>query len=162
MTSGNLDAAEREFRDGVALAESIGEHRLGALLKGNLAILLADLGRIDEAFQTARENYESGEALGLLYSRTEVRRVLAHVHFRNGDLDQTLRLCDEILGLLDEGKSRISRLWLGPLHIEALFAAGHREEASRRLVEYEALLSDCQSPRCEREAARLRQMMDSQ
>jgi serine/threonine protein kinase len=162
MTSGNLAPAERELRDGVSLAESIGEHRLGALLKGNLAILLADLGRLDEAFQTARDNYESGEALGLLYSRTEVRRVLAHVHFRNGDLDETLRLCDEILGFLDEGKSRISRLWLGPLHIETLFAAGRREEASRRLAEYEEMLSDCQSPRCEREVVRLKLLLERQ
>jgi tetratricopeptide (TPR) repeat protein len=162
MTSNNLASAEPELRGGLALAESIGEQRLRALLKGNLAIVLADLGRFDEAFQTARENYQSGEALGLLYSRTEVRRVLAHVHFRNGDLDESLRLCDEILKLLDEGKSRISRLWLGPLHIEALFAAGRREEASQRLAEYEAMVNDCQSARCEREVVRLKKLLEKQ
>ena len=161
MSSGDLESAEREFREGMALAESIGEQRLAGLLKGNLAILLADLGRIDEAFQTARENYESGEALGLLYSRTEGRRCLAHVHFKHGELDETLRLCDEILGFLGEGKSRISRLWLGPLHIEALVLSGRREEAGRRLAEYEALVSDCQAPRCEREVVRLKKVLDN-
>jgi ATP/maltotriose-dependent transcriptional regulator MalT len=159
--SGDQEAAERELREGMAAAESIGEQRLALLLKGNLAIVLADSGRIDEAFRTARENYTACEALGLLYSRAEGRRCLAHVHFRNGDLEETLRLCDEILELIGEGKSRISRLWLGPLHVEALFASGHRDEANRRLVEYEELLSVCQSPGCEREVARLKELMNS-
>ena len=110
IAAGDPQTAEREFRDGMALAESIGEQRLALLLKGNLAILLADLGRIEEAFQLARENFQSAEALGLLYSRTEGRRCLAHVHFRHGELDEALRYCDEILGMLGEGKSRISRL----------------------------------------------------
>ena len=160
MASGDLESAEREFREGMALAESIGEQRLALLLKGNLAILLADLGRFDEAFQTARENYQGAEALGLLYSRTEGRRCLAHVHFKHGDLDETLRLCDEILEMLGEGKSRISRLWLGPLHIEALLMSGRREEAVQRLAKYEALVSDCQTPRCEREVVRLKKLLD--
>ena len=158
--SGDLESSESEFREGMALAESIGEQRLALLLKGNLAILLADLGRFDQAFQTARENYQSAEALGLLYSRTEGRRCLAHVHFKHGDLDETLRLCEEILEFLEEGKSRISRLWLGPLHIEALFMSRRREEARERLAEFEALVSDCQSPRCEQEVARLKKLMD--
>jgi tetratricopeptide repeat protein len=160
MASGDLKSAEHELREGMALAESIGEQRLALLLKGNLAILLADLGRFDEAFQTARENYQSAEALGLLYSRTEGRRCLAHVHFKHGELDETLRLSEEILEFLEGGKSRISRLWLGPLHIEALFLAGRREEAGQRLAEYEALVSDCQTPRCEREVVRLKKLLD--
>jgi hypothetical protein len=71
-------------------------------------------------------------------------------------------LCDEILEFLGEGKSRISRLWLGPLHIEVLLASGRREEASQRLAEYEALVSDCQTPRCEREVARLKKLLNGQ
>jgi predicted ATPase len=157
--SGDVKTAEHEFREGMAQAESIGELRLALLLKGNLAILLADLGRFEEAFRSARENYRSAEALGLLYSRTEARRCLAHVHFRHGELDETLRLCDEILELLAEGKSRISRLWLGPLHIEALFQSGRREEAGRRLAEYETLVSECQAPRYEREVTRLKKLL---
>jgi tetratricopeptide (TPR) repeat protein len=159
VSAGDLESAEREGREGIALANSIGEQRLALLLKGNLAILLADQGLFDEAFRTARENYERAEALGLLYSRTEARRCLAHVHFKHGDLDETLRLCEEILGFLDEGKSLISRLWLGPLHIEALFMSGRREEASQRLAEYEALVSCCQTPRFAGEAARLKNLL---
>ena len=160
MLSGDRPAAERELREGMAAAETIGEQRLALLLKGNLVILLADSGRLDEAFRTARENYAACETLGLLYSRAEGRRCLAHVHFRNGDLEETLRLCDEVLELIGEGKSRISRLWLGPLHVEALFASGRRDEANQRLGEYEELLSVCQSRGCEREVARLKELMN--
>jgi tetratricopeptide (TPR) repeat protein len=160
MAAGEPELAEPELRAGMAQAESIGEQRLALLLKGNLAILLADLGRFEEAFKTARENYEGSETLGLLYSRAEGRRCLAHVHFKHGELNETLHLCEEILELLGEGRSRISRLWLGPLHIETLYLAGRREEADRRLAEYEALVSDCQTPRCEREIVRLRKLPD--
>ncbi|HUS12434.1 MAG TPA: AAA family ATPase [Pyrinomonadaceae bacterium] len=156
---GDLKAAERELREGMALAESIGERRLTLLLKGNLAIVLADLGRIDEAFKIARENFAGAETLGLLYSRAEGRRCLAHVHFKDGNFAETLRLCDEILELLGDATSRVSRLWLGPLHVEALFAAGQHEEAVRRLEEYEALVSDCQAPRCELEVVRLKKLL---
>ena len=159
MLSGDLAAAEHELRAGMALSESIGEQRLGLLLKGNLAIVLADLGRFDEAFKTARENFAGSEVLGLLYSRAEGRRCLAHVHFKSGDFDHAVRLCEEILELL-EGKSRVSRLWLGPLHIEALLLAGRREEAEQRLTEYEAIVADSQAPRCEREVVRLKKLLN--
>ena len=160
MASGDLEAAERELREGKALAESIGEQRLELLLKGNLAIVLANRGRIDEAFQHARENFTASEALGLLYTRGEGRRSLAHVHFMAGELDEAVRLCDEVLEILGNAKSRVCRLWMGPLHIEALFLSGRREEASHRLSEYELLVSDSQAPRCEREVARLRKLLD--
>jgi len=158
VASGDLQSAEQEQREGMALAEAIGEYRLRQLLQGNLAIVLADLKRFDEAFAVARKNYQEGEALGLLYSRTEGRRCLAHVHFRKGELSEALRLCEEILEMLGPEKSRISRLWLGPLHIEVLLQSGQGEEASRRLVEYEALVSECQTPRCEREIERLKKL----
>jgi tetratricopeptide (TPR) repeat protein len=159
-TSGDLNSAEHELTEGIALAESIGEQRLALLLKGNLAIVLADLGRLDEAFKTARENFARSETLGLLYSRAEGRRCLAHVHFRGGELEETIRLCNEVLDLLGDVKSRVPRLWLGPLHVEALFQSGRAEEAQQRLAEYEAIVKDCQSPRCEREVERLKQLLE--
>jgi tetratricopeptide (TPR) repeat protein len=158
MASGDLQSAENEMREGIALAQVIGEQRLFGLLNGNLAIVLADTNRLDEAFKTARENYQNGEALGLLYSRTEGRRCLAHAHFRNGDLEEALGLCEEILEMLG-AKSRISRLWLGPLHIEALIQSVRRADATLRLEEYEKLVSECQAPRCEREIVRLKKLL---
>jgi hypothetical protein len=49
-----------------------------------------------------------------------------------------------------------------PLHIEALLQAGRREEAKRRLAEYETLMNDCQTPRCEREIVRLKKLLDQE
>jgi ATP/maltotriose-dependent transcriptional regulator MalT len=160
MISGDLERAESELREGIRLAQSIGEQRLALLLKGNLAIVLADLGSFDEALETAQENYHGAEALGLVYSRAEGRRCLAHVRFKLGELDETLRLCEETLELLGEGQSRISRLWLGPLHIEALLLSGHREAADQRLSEYEALVSKCQAPGREQDVVRLKELLD--
>jgi tetratricopeptide (TPR) repeat protein len=159
MLLGQPEPAEQEFREGMALAEAIGEQRLRLLLKGNLAIVLADLGRFDEAFKEAQENYDAGEALGLLYSQAEGRRCLAHVYFRKGDYSETLRLCDELQDLLGNANAGVTRLWLGPLHVEALFASGKREQAKRRLQEYEAFVSVCQAPRCELEVERLKKLL---
>jgi tetratricopeptide (TPR) repeat protein len=156
---GQPEAGERELREGIILAESLGEKRLRGLLKGNLAIALANVGRLDEGLQTGRENFADAEALGLLYTRTEARRCLAHVYFRRGELDETLRLCEEILALLGEGKSPVSRLWLGPLHIETLFLAGRVDEARLRLADYEEVVAGCQSPRFNQEATRLRELI---
>ncbi|HEV7681167.1 MAG TPA: hypothetical protein VGO68_03520 [Pyrinomonadaceae bacterium] len=67
-------------------------------------------------------------------------------------------MCEEILELLG-AKSRVSRLWLGPLHIKALIQSGRRTEAGERLAEYETLVSECQAPRCEREIERLKDLL---
>lgn len=186
---GDLDRADQEFRDGIALAESIGELRVTALLKGNLAVLLAaraDKGHggdlpgpaerqklLDEALETARNNFEAAELLGLLYIRFEAHRCLAEVHRRRGDLEESARVCAETSELISDTESRVSQLWLGPLHIEVLLAlgeraaaAGEREaaaalraQAAEKLLSYQALVADCQAARFTREAARLSKVL---
>jgi hypothetical protein len=74
-------------------------------------------------------------------------------------LDETLRLCEESLALLGEGKSPVSRLWLGPLHIETLFRAGRVDEARLRLADYEEVVAGCQSPHFNQEATRLLELV---
>ncbi|MDQ5844739.1 MAG: hypothetical protein M3539_05530, partial [Acidobacteriota bacterium] len=180
MGGGDLDLAEREFKKGIEIAESIGELRLHSLLRGNLATLQADQGqlagdrqRLDEALQTAQENFEQGESLGLIYSRAEARRCLAHVHFRRGELDEAERLCAESLELISATESRVSRLWLGPLYIQLLLAiseqasaagdaekaATKRAEAANHLERYTKLVASCQSPRFSREVERLSKLL---
>ncbi|MEK6280717.1 MAG: protein kinase [Acidobacteriota bacterium] len=193
---GNWKRAEEEFREGIALAESIGELRLALLLKGNLATLLADRSiasqddqalygspieagvilelrererLLNEGLQIALETFARAETLGLLYSRAEARRILAHVHFRRGELDEAERLCSEARALVSDTESKVSRLWFGPLYIEVLLAiskraeaAGNSEEAAAKraeahdhLTRYSKLVAGCQSPRFSREAERL-------
>src|SRR5262249_429042 len=196
--SGDPERAEREFLEGMALAESIGELRLVSLLKGNFAVLKADQASnyrargvsdrygapppsgigidrmdpqrsLDEALQTALDNFQAGETSDLIYLRFEGRRCLAEVYFRRGEFDEAERLCSAASELVSGTESRLSRLWLGPLYIQALLGAGLRavaegkldEAAAKRglaaehLARYQELVADCQSPRFTREAARL-------
>jgi hypothetical protein len=181
-----------------AETEPIGELRLASLLKGSFAVLKAyqasdyrsrsvsdrygapaqagsgidrmDPQRLlDEALQSALDNYQAGETSDLPYSRFEGRRCLAVVRFRRGEFDGAERLCAAASELVSETESRLSRLLLGPLYIEKLLAAGLRAEAegkpdeaaakrglaAEHLANYQEIVADCQSPRFTREAARL-------
>ena len=176
MGAGDSERAEREFREGIDLAESIGELRVGSLMKGNLATLYADQGKLkgdqyllDKGLQTAQENFKQAESFGLLYSRSDARRCIAQVRFLRGELDEAERLCAEILDLVEKTESRFIRLWLGPLYIQVLLAlseragaAGESEKAASRhaeaadhLARYTEFVAGCQSPRFKREAVRL-------
>ena len=124
---------------------------------------------LDEALRNALDNFQAGETLGLYYSRFDGRRCLAEVHFRRGEFDEAERLCASASELVSGTESRLSRLWLGPLFIEALLAAGLRAEAegkadeaaakrglaAEQLANYQELVADCQSPRFTREAERI-------
>ncbi|MGH9957002.1 MAG: hypothetical protein ACREBC_07715, partial [Pyrinomonadaceae bacterium] len=189
--AGDSERAEREFTEGISLAESIGELRAASLLKGNFAILLAEKASrnaeesvsdraesqrlFDEALQTALENFAAGESLGLLYSRFEAHRCLAEVRFRRGELDEAESLCAVTSELVSETESRVCQLWLGPLYIKVLIAQGQRwdnegkpqEAAEKRrlarelLVRYQELVSECQSPGFTREAERLAALLEN-
>jgi tetratricopeptide (TPR) repeat protein len=181
---GELQRAEKEFSDGMVLAESIGELRLTALLRGGLAVVQADQaaknsGRnsernqqlLDLALKNARENFEHAESLGLLFSRAEGHRTLANVHLRRGELDEAERLCKAALDLVAQSESRVSKLWLGPLYIDVLLAAANRLDgtpeaaakiaaAKEHFAAYEKLVAICQSPRFTNEASRLAKLLN--
>jgi hypothetical protein len=182
---GDSARAEREFTEGIALSELIGELRGAALSKGNYAVLLADKagqhasesisGQVerqrmfDEALAVALENFEAGERLGLLYSRFDAHRCLADVRFRRGELGEAERLCAVTDDFIHDTESRVSQLWLGPLYIDVLLAAAKQAEAegktpdalskrdlaAEKLARYQELVAECQSPRFTREAERL-------
>ena len=159
MGAGDFDRAEREFTDGIALAEGIGELRLRVLLKGNLAVLLASRAssdsaeaivnqdQLDKALTLAVENLEQAEALGLLYTRGDALRCLAHVRLKRGEVEEAERLCKEASKLVGDSESCVSSLWLGPLYIEVLMTAGKLDEAREYLKGYRELVAQCQSPK---------------
>ncbi|MBA2703222.1 MAG: protein kinase [Blastocatellia bacterium] len=173
LHGGDLERADKEFTEGIALAESVGEVRVATLMKGNYAVLQARQGRFDEALQTALENFEQAEASGLLYSRFEGHRCLAEVRRQRGELDEAEAVCGKASDLVSETESRVSQLWLGPLYIVVLLeaasvaatagkadeAAAKREKAKELLARYQKLVNDCQSPGFSREAARLRTLV---
>ena len=148
---GQLERSEKEYVAGITLAESVGEQRVTSLLKPNLAVVQAMLGRFDEALQTASENLEQVGPESLLYSRFEALRCLADVRFRRAlagvsatgsgsqskgvasipgdELNEAERHCAEAAEIVSPTDARLSRLWLGPLYIEVLLAQGKRAEA---------------------------------
>jgi tetratricopeptide (TPR) repeat protein len=151
---GQLERAEREFLDGISVAQSIGENRGLLLLRANLAVTQAMQGRYDEALQTATTNLQHSSS-NLIYSHFEALRCLAYVRFRRQEIDEAERICKEADELVSPTESRVSQLWLGPLYIQVLLAAEKRDEARRRLTDYQALVADCQTARFTAEAARL-------
>jgi len=156
MKVGNFERSEREFREGIALSASIGEKRLLVLLRGNLAVLEAESGRLDDALRTAMDNVADADQMGLLHMRVDGRRCLAHVLWKRGELAEALRRCDEVLAITSETESRVGRLWLGPIHVEVLLALGRREEAASRLDVYSEMVASCQSRQHTEAVARLR------
>ncbi|MFZ0063596.1 MAG: protein kinase [Pyrinomonadaceae bacterium] len=166
---GRLEEAEREYVEGIALADALGEKRVKELLKSNLAVAQAKLGRYDEALKTAEENYAEAAPTGLLYTHFEALRCLAVVRFRRAsagnagldkqELDEAERWCRAAEELIEPTESRVSRLWLGPLYIRVLLAQNKRAEAAEKLATYKELVADCQSPRFSQEADSLAKLV---
>jgi tetratricopeptide (TPR) repeat protein len=179
LALGHLEQSENSFLTGIGLAEAIGEKRVLALLRSNYAVLLARLGRHDEALAAADESMRA-QADGLLYMRFEGMRCLADVRLTRAraqessamvkaELDEAERLCSEAAALIEPTESRVSKLWLGPLHMDVLLeqtklakSEGDQEtgkekfaEAERLLTAYQELVAQCQSPRFSGEAKRL-------
>jgi tetratricopeptide (TPR) repeat protein len=149
-----IDRAEQEFLEGIRLADSIGENRASSLLKTSLAVVQAMQGRVDEALQNATTNLQLSSP-NLSYSHFEALRCLAQVRFLRNEFEEAERVCQRAEEFIAPSDSRVSRLWLGPLHIEVLLALNKRDEAARKLVDYQALVVQCQTPRFTAEASRL-------
>ena len=148
--------AEAEFDDGIALARSLGERRLATYLEACRPFAVADRGRLDDALRMATEALAAADELGLLFIRTEARRALAYVHYVRREWDESIRVHDEVLVMLDGREPAVTRLLMGPCHVQALEAAGRLDEARARLSAFEHLAACCQSPHAVSEAARLR------
>ena len=157
---GQIDRAEKEFLDGIALAEAIGENRALNLLRSSLAVVQAKLGRHDEALKTATDSLARSSP-NLVYTYFESLRCTAEVHRLRNELDEAERICRQADELVSRTESRVSRLWLGPLHMDVLLAQGKRDEARAKLPAYESLVAECQSSRFTAEAARLKSLLFS-
>ena len=155
---GQNELAEQEFHAGIKLAEAIGENRALLLLQANLSVVLAALGRHDEALKHAQDNLQRSSP-SLLYSHFEALRCLAKVLLRRNELEEAEAFCRQADELISPTESRISRLWLGPLYIDVLVAEGKRDEALKKFNVYEELVRGCESPRFTAEAGRLKSLL---
>ena len=184
---GDGERAEREFTEGITLAEVTGERRVGLLLKAHYAVQQADLGArtgtdtpegqrlLDAALEIAQQALQASDAPGLFYMRFESFRCLALVHVHRGELDEAQQMCKAAAKLIAPTESRVSRLWLGPLYMDVLIANAERLEKKRKpeeaaatlahareyLFEYQQLVSECQSPRFKKEAEQYAEKLKS-
>lgn len=188
MNLGKFEEAERIFSEGVALAEAIGENRVKGLLKSSSAFLYALLRQFEKALELGNESLALSPQ-SLFYNRFEALRCTAAVYYYRAlamgldqisttavqdDLAEAAKLCGEAEELLAPTESRVSRLWLGPLHMDVLLAqaqhAKHRSEpnvanekrehAKSLLNAYQELVDTCQSPRFRAEASRLNDLVN--
>jgi tetratricopeptide (TPR) repeat protein len=156
---GEIERAEQELLDGIAIAEAIGERRVLALLRPSLALVQVMQGRKDEGLQTALANLEQSSA-SLLYTHFEALRCLAEVRLRRDELEEAEDVCRQADELVSPTESRVSQLWLGPLYIDVLVAKGKKAEAADRLENYKVLVAQCQSARFTAEVSRLTGLQD--
>ena len=182
---GEFERAEREYTEGITLAETIGERRVLLLLKADYAVLLAakgarlgsdtDEGRalLNTALETAQQTLAASDAPGLFYMHFESLRCLALVHIYRTEWDKAEETCAAAADLLAPTESRVSRLWLGPMYIDVVLenaarlekqgnqaeAASKRTFARELLTVYQQLVSECQSPRFKKEAGELEEKM---
>jgi len=150
---------EEELEVGIALAEAIGERRAAMLMYAYLAFAQQRLGELERAERTAVNAVARADGANLLYMRTEARRVLGAILVQRGRIDDGIRIFDEVWALTEGTDARVSRLWAGPSHVEALLASGRRDEARSRFEAYETLVNLCESPWFAREVPRLRTLI---
>jgi Tetratricopeptide repeat len=76
-----------------------------------------------------------------------------------GRLTEAVALFESVLELTEGTDAKVSRIWTGPLHVEALIALGRDDDARRCLEAYAATLAQCQAPFYDAEVARLRERL---
>jgi class 3 adenylate cyclase len=132
--AGDLGRAEAEFRRGVEASEGLGERAWLSTTAGQLADVLVDLGRLEEAWHYT-ELGESRAAVGDVDAQARWRKVRARILARRGQFAEAERLALTALELADgseflELSSQVRRALS-----EVLVAADRPREAAIYLQE---------------------------
>jgi tetratricopeptide (TPR) repeat protein len=122
---GSLELALEMGLQAMGLAEDLEEYRLAVWIGGYLAIITAELGRLDEAMAHAKVAFERAESLAQVALRTNARSAMAAVYLNNGDYDEGLRLIEEALDIVRGTENTISYTWIYPVQ-NRLFARSGR------------------------------------
>jgi len=130
--------------------------RLALLMNPFLALARATAGDLDEGARAAEAAFEQAEASGLLYLRTEARRVLGVIRVMQERTEEAIPLFESVVALTEGTDAKVSRLWNGPSHVEALRALGRHDEADKVFEAYAVTVAACQAPHFAREVERLR------
>ncbi|MCG3125679.1 MAG: Serine/threonine-protein kinase PknD [Phycisphaerae bacterium] len=112
QTTGKLDAAEQYYRDALTILERNPADRRAMTTRANLATLVCQRGRVDEALEIARELLETGEG------QFETN------HPKQLQLLMNLGLVLKTAGRLDEAERLYRRSMAG---LEAVLGPGHAQ-----------------------------------
>ncbi|MDX2436019.1 MAG: AAA family ATPase, partial [Acidobacteriota bacterium] len=135
LGQGELAKAEAFAREGLELADRLGDERLAVFLGSWQAQAIADAGRLDEATEIADRWIERADELALKTGQIESRRVRAHVAELAENPTATLQYTGQVMRILEGTDEAIQPVWIHGIICEALIATGQLDEAERRLEE---------------------------
>jgi tetratricopeptide (TPR) repeat protein len=130
---GNLAVAEAACTDGLELADRLGDERLAAFFAGWRALIVADMGRMDEAVPLADAAIERADVLGLKTGQLESRRARACIALLADDHETVLDVTAQIEALLEGTDEAVQPVWMYPTRSQSLVATGRLDEAARIL-----------------------------
>jgi len=129
VRAGDLDAAEREYRNALESLQRLGERGRSTNLAAVLALVLLDQERPDEAEEyvtMSRELAAREDASGQAFWRIAAARLLA----QRGETDDAIELADEAVSLLAPTEELLSRFELLLHQAEVLRFAGREADAA--------------------------------
>jgi eukaryotic-like serine/threonine-protein kinase len=133
---GDLELAEATARNGVELADRIGDQRLAVLLNVVLMQILADRGSQAEAQGLVEGTIGGADALNQVFHQTIARSAAAHVEIRRGDFPSALRHLEDAARIYQPTEHMGARLGCEGLLGEVHLALGNREEAEKIASEH--------------------------
>jgi tetratricopeptide (TPR) repeat protein len=142
---GDLDEAARVGKEGLALADRMGEVRCGIFIASIYSLTEADRGERSHALELAERAVAAAERLRQIVLVSLSNRVLSHVLNGDGDFAGAAARCETCLTLGRETDNRVHRLALYPDYFEALLGLGRLDDLTRHLAEARALAEDCGS-----------------
>jgi predicted ATPase len=131
-----LELAEQTARDGLDLADRIGDRRLALLLEVALAQVLTDRGSLNEARLLIERTIVGADALNQVFHQSIARAAAAYLALRREDYPSALQFLAEARRIYEPTESVGARLLCGGLMGEALLGIGRREEAERAAGEH--------------------------
>jgi tRNA A-37 threonylcarbamoyl transferase component Bud32/tetratricopeptide (TPR) repeat protein len=126
---GEMDQAERTARNGLEIAERIGDGRLEVWLRGTLVTILADRGRFEDAAAAAQGLLAQADRFSQVILQCVARFAAACLALRRDDPSSAEPMLAEALRLTEPTQARSARLLVGGVLAEAHLALGRLDEA---------------------------------
>ena len=136
---GDLSQALTATLAAQALAERIGEWRVGVLIGVLLVEIETDLGLDDAARTHGQAWLQRSEHLGQIFLQCRGREGLAYYHARRSQWAEAAALYDQCLALYGPTENRLAPLLLGPYPALAHLELGHVDEAAQRIAGFLAV-----------------------